>query len=210
MTAVRDFMPLRKPLPLAISDGMSDTLPVPIRETMDPAQTPAAFLPILAVHRGVRLWFDDWAEARKRQVIAEATELNALIGTREAARRFLGYVDAELVDVIAYPARFVMGRAVIGRTPIGHPPFLARYLVKGETAAPPRAFVMGRAVIGRARLKTPSREPFRRCLAAIRAAMAPEVQIRVDFQHKRLITVDDHITVDDGYHVGDFVDRSKL
>lgn len=207
-----DLLPTGASLPfeIAIAKAAADDLPVPIRECLDPATTPVAFLPFLAVHRGTRLWFSDWSEARKRQVIAEAPATAALLGTRAGARRLLGYVDAGLVDVVAYPAPFVMGRARIGRTPIGHPAFLARYLVKVVTYKPPRALVMSRGALGRRPLKTPSREAFRRCLVALRAAKSPETEVRVDFSHMRPLLLSDGVLLDGSHRLGEFVTRAKL
>ena len=177
---------------------------------MDAAQTPAAFLPFLAAHESVDLWFDDWSETRKRQMVADAHSLAPLKGTRDGAEAFLQYVDAELVDAVAYPAPFVMGRARIGRTPIAQPAFVAHYLLKIITYAPPRAFRMGGAALGRARLRTPSREPFNRALAALRIAKAPETEIRVDFAFVRRMTLADAIPLDGSHKLGDFVERTKL
>lgn len=195
---------------IACAAAMTDELPVPIAAALDPATAPVDLLPFLAVHDGVRLWFSDWPEARRRLVVAEALVAAWEVGLRSGSIRFLGYVDAALLDVVAYPARFVMGRAVLGRTPIGHPPHLARYLVRVVTHAPPRSAVMGRAVLGRARMKTPNREPFRRCLVALRAAKAPETEYRVDFAHRRPLRLSDAPPLDGSTHLGAFVARNKL
>lgn len=211
MSAVADILPTSAgPFERALADAMSDTLPVPIAAVFDPAETPVAFLPWLAVHDGVRLWFSDWPEARKRQVIAEAPVLAGKVGLRAASVQMLGYVDCALLDVVSYPTPFVMSRAVIGRTPIGHPAFVARHLVKVETVAPARAFVMGRAVIGRARLRTPSREKIRRCLVALATAKSPESEYRADFGHKRPLLLADAPLLDGSHHLGEYVARNKL
>lgn len=232
MTDARDLLPPRRPSAWtrSLAAAMSDELPVPVTEAMDPATAPAVLLPWLAVHYGVRLWYSDWSEARKRQVIAEAPVAAFAVGTRAAVIRYLGYVDATLVDVVAYPARFVIGRSPIGRTPIGHPPFLARYLVRVETSS--RSFVIGRSamasrdqiaaptphlvvtaggtqIVGTP-LRTPSREALDRCLAAMRAAKAPETEIRVDFGHHRRIQLLDAPLLDGSAALGDFVARSNL
>lgn len=194
----------------AAGEGFSDVLPVPIREIVNPFQTPVAFLPFLAAHESVDLWFSDWVEARKRAMVAEAPVLARFKGTRHGAIRFLSYVDAEIIHAISYPARFVLGRAIIGHTPIGHPPFVARYLVKIVTHKPPRAHVIGRSPIGRRVLRTPSREPFNRALAALRAAKAPETEYRVSFAHKRPIQLSDGIPLDGSYRLGGYIDRRFL
>jgi phage tail P2-like protein len=211
MSSVGDLLPnARGIFEEAAAAGMSDVLPVPIKEVVDPAQTPVPFLPWLAVHYGVRLWFSDWLEARKRVVVGEAPAVNFKIGTRSAVSPLLGYVDGALIDAKAYPQRFVFGRAVLGRTPIQHPPFMARYLVKVDTALVGAQFVFGRAVLGRHVLRTPSREKFRRALAALRAAKAPESEYRVSFQRKRLITLTDNLPIDGTHHLGQFIDRMRL
>lgn len=211
MTSAADLLPASAaPFENALAKAMTDTLPVPLREALDPATAPAELLPFLAVHDGVRLWFSDWNEARKRSVISASLTDCWLVGVRGGAVRYLSYVDASLVDAIAYPARFVMGRAIVGRTPIGHAPFLARYLVKVETRKPPRALVMRRGVLGRARLKTPGREPLDRCLAALRVAKSPETEIRVDFGHARQIRLSDGVPLDGTYRLGAFITRTKL
>lgn len=194
----------------ALAYAMSDTLPVPLKAALDPQQAPVDLLPFLAVQDGVRLWFSDWTVARKRLVISASLTDCWLVGVRAGAVRYLSYVDATLVDAVAYPARFVMGRAVVGRTPVGHAPFLARYLVRVLTQKPPRALVMGRGILGRARLKTPNRTPFERCLVALRAAKAPETEVRVDFGHRRCIRLSDGVPLDGTYKLGSFISRTKL
>lgn len=195
---------------VALAEGMSELPPALIREAMDPATTPLSVLPFLAVHRHVRLWYPDWSEARRRQMAQEGPELAGLVGTQAAAARFLAFVDAEIIGKVSYPSRFVQSRAVLGRTPIGHPPFLARYLVKVETFTPPRAFVLGRSILGPARLKRPTREPFNRALAALRVAKAPETEYRVDFAHLRPLSIADAPPLDGTYALDAYVSRTWL
>lgn len=194
----------------AVGAGMTDVLPVPFRQILNPATAPERFLPFLAAHRSVDLWFGDWPVERKRQMIADAVRLARLKGTRAGTLAFLDYVDAELLDIIAHPSPFVIGRARIERTPIAHKPFSARHLVKIETSVPPRSFVMGRAVIGRSRLKTPSPEPFNRVLAALRVAKAPETEYRVDFGDKRQWRLADNVPLAAALPVGAYLDRTRL
>jgi P2-related tail formation protein len=202
--------PNATPFERAVALAASDDLPVPIREVFDPAQTPIAFLPWLAVHDGVLLWFSDWAEARKRQVIDEAPVLAGRIGTRSASIAMLGYVDGDALDIVSYPARFIFGRARTGRTPIGHPPWLARHLVRVWMVAPARSFVMGRGVLSSDRLKTPDREALRRCLVALATAKSPETEYRADFGHKRELLLSDAPLLDGSYSLGAYVARNKL
>lgn len=205
MTADQILPSNSTPLERSMLRGLADDLPVPITDIVDPDQTPVAFLPWLAHHESVDLWYEDWSEARKRAMIAEAPTIAWLKGTRQGAIRFLTYVDATVERVIAYPARFVFGRARIGLTPIGHPPFVARYLVKIDTLTPPGAMVMTRSVIGRHMLKTPSREKFNRAMAALRASKAPETQYRVSFSYKRPLRIEDAPRLDSGWRLGDYV-----
>jgi phage tail-like protein len=198
----------------AAAAGMSDDLPVPIRQIKDPATTPAAFLPWLAAERGVDLWYSDWTEARKRQMVENAVRLAALKGTRAGAMAYLGYVDATLSEAIAYPAPFALGYAVIGRTPIAHPTYTANYLIKARTRAALRSLCLGQAgaggAIGVAHISRPSDEPLRRALAAVNVnfgGRSAHTVIRVDFQHHRLIRVGDGIAVGDGHYVGQYVPR---
>ncbi len=234
MTSAAELLPQRLPShwTRALAAAMSDELPVPIAEALDPSAAPMALLPWLAVHDGVRLWFSDWSAQTKRSVTTEALIAAWEVGTRAGASRYLSYVDATLVDAVAYPTRFVMGRAVVGRTPIGHGPFLARYLVRVETRHSSRAFVLGRSAlasrdqieaavphlivtpggseINGSVLRSPSREPLRRCLVALRAAKAAETEIRVHFGHHRRLTLADAPPLDGSTRLGAFVARTKL
>lgn len=188
----------------------SDRLPVMVREVMDPYKAPVHLLPWLAAHESVDLWYEDWHEDRKRKMVADATKIGWTKGTYAGSCNYLDFVDAEIVDRVSYPSRFVMGRGRIGRTPLGHPAFLARYLVKTPTRRPHNAFVIGRSKVKRATLKTPSQEPFKRACQALRVAKAPETEIRVDFQHKRRLQLGDAPLLDGTHRLGDFVDRFHL
>lgn len=210
MTTPKDYMAKPTVYELSMSRDISEYLTAELRKVVDPAQTPIDFLPFLAAHRGVKLWYVDWTEARQRQMVAEAPSLAALIGTRQASIRFLSYVDASIIDTIAYPSPFIFGKAIIGHTPIGQPKFVARYLVNTETVTPANGFVFGRAVFGSARLKTPSREVFGRSMSALRVAKAPETEIRVDFAHHRLLQISDGVILDDEFYLGQYVERTKL
>ncbi|OYX00814.1 MAG: phage tail protein I [Bosea sp. 32-68-6] len=211
MTAVGDILPpSRTSFEVAVAAGMSDTLPVPLRQVMNPLEAPESFLPFLAAHFSVDLWYSDWPLSRKRMMIANAIPLARMKGTRQAAIDFLAYVDGALVDALAHPTRFAMGRGIVGRTPIGHPPFMARYLVKVETVKEPRACVLGRGIIGRSIIKASARVPLGRCLEALKVAKAPETQIRVDFAHMRPVTFGDGFTFSDGLTFGRYVDRTVL
>lgn len=194
----------------AVSRAMMDRLPVPLREIVDPFKTPAAFLPFLAAHQSVDLWYSDWPESRQRTVIANGMTDAALKGTRAGAIQYLSYVDGTLLDAQAYAMPFIAGEAIIGYTPVGLPSFVANYLVKVVTFAPKGAFVAGQSAAGHAAAHTASTEPFDRCITALRVGKAPETEIRVDFSHKRLLTFGDAPLLDGAHHFGEFVDRHHL
>lgn len=194
----------------AVGLAVTDTLPVPIRQIVDPAQTPSAFLPFLAQNESVDLWFEDWTDDRKRAMIAEAVSLASRKGLRIGAVRFLSYVDATLVDARAYPAPFIFGKALIGRTPIALPAFRAHYLVRVDTTLEPGSFVIGRGVIGRNAIKFQSRDKFERALTALRVAKSPETEIRVDFGFMRPLQLGDGPLLDSGVLLGSYITRTKI
>lgn len=211
MNSVRAILPaVARPFELAAAEAMTDTLPVPIAAIMDPATAPAAFLPFLAAHESVDLWFDDWSLARKRQMIGEALELAALKGTREGLVRFLGFVDAEVTWLIAHPARFSVGRSAIGVRPIAHRPMTAHYLVKVPLSAPANPFRIGRAALGRQALTRVSLEPLQRARMATVIAKAPETLTSLNFAWRRRARFGDGLPLDGSIRFGQFVDRPRL
>ncbi|KKX24311.1 phage tail protein I [Rhizobium sp. LC145] len=207
------------PLEWAMAAGASDDLPVPYAQIMNPYETPLAFLPWLAAHHSVDLWFDDWSEARKREMIAQsaglsavypASPLAALKGTLAGLKRYLAFVDAEIVDRIAHPARFTFGRAILGRAPVHHRSFVAHYLVRVSLEAPANRFQIGRSAFGRAALRPVDLEPLRRVKRAMTIAKIPETQYSVTFAWRRPITVQDGIPIDGSHIVGGWRDRLRL
>ncbi|WP_062111140.1 phage tail protein I [Aureimonas sp. AU40] len=199
------------PFERALAKAFTDRLPIPIRDLLDPALTPEAFLAFLGSSESADLWFGDWPLVRKREMVQAARDgLAALKGTRDGPDAFIRFVGGAILDRISYPTRFVLGRARVGRTPIGHPPFAARYLVKVATTRPPRALVLGRGMLGRATLRTPTREPLRRCLVALAASKGEATEYRVDFSHRRTLRLDDAPSLDGGFRLGQFVDRVRL
>lgn len=210
MTAA-DLLPSNSgPFERAVAHAMTDELPVPIAQIMDPDTTPVEWLPWLAAHESVDLWFDDWSVERKRQMIKEATELAALKGTHEAALRFLGFVDAEVIDTVSYPARFRFGGSSKSFTPINHPPFKARYLIKVALTKPVNAFVFGQSAWGKGAFRTVDLEPIRRAKLALRVSKAPETEYLVSFAWRRPAIVGDAIPLEDELSIGGFVDRMRL
>lgn len=198
------------PTEKALADVMSADIPLPLRDIVNAATTPVGWLPPLAGHESVDLWFEDWPVTRKRLMVEMATQLAALKGTRPASAAFLAFVDGVLLDKISYPRPFIMGRSPVGRTPIGHPAFVARHLIKVETHKPARSLVVGRRIIGRAVLRTPSRERIRRCLEALKVAKVPETEFRADFAHMRQIRLSDGVPLDGTYRLGQYLDRIRL
>lgn len=202
----------------AAAAGMSDALPAPIRQVKDPAATPLAFLPFLAAERGVDLWYSDWSEARKRQMVAHAVQLAALKGTVAGPQAYLAYVDGTILDRIAYPSRPFAGGGVAGtalsayadRATVDFPTFAATYLVRVATTLPRRAAVAGRSFANRCFARALDHEPLRRCIAALRVAKGPETRIRVDFQTHRQLTAGDAVLAGGGYRAGQSLPRIRL
>lgn len=203
----------------ALIAGMTDDLPIPYDAIMDPYRTPARFLPWLAAHHSVDLWYDDWSEERKREMIAQcaglspdypASPLAALKGTLVGLKRYLAFVDADIIDRIAHPARFTFGRAVIGRTPIAHQPFTAHYLVHVTLRAPKNHFQIGRSAFGRAALTSVDLEPIRRARRAMVTAKTPDTLYTVTFAWRRPITLQDAVMIDGGTSPGGYRQRQYL
>lgn len=203
----------------ALIAGMTDDLPIPYNIIMDPYRTPARFLPWLAAHHSVDLWYDDWSEERKREMIAQcagvstdypASPLAALKGTLVGLKRYLAFVDADIIDRIAHPARFTFGRAVLGRTPIAHQPFTAHYLVHVTLRAPKNHFQIGRSAFGRAALTSVDLEPIRRAKRAMVTAKTPDTLYTVSFAWRRPITLQDAVKIDGGTSPGGYRQRQYL
>ena len=203
----------------ALAHAMSDELPVPYAQILDPYQTPVAWLPWLAAHYSVDLWFDDWAVATKREMIAQCAglsetypgeQLGDLKGTFEGLKRYLWFVGATVIDRVAYPARFVFNQSALGITPINHPAHKARYLVKVTLERPFNAFEIGRSAMGIAALREVDLEPIRRAKTALRVSKAPETEYVVSFARRRRATFGDGLTFDDELHFGGYIDRVRL
>lgn len=194
----------------ALLHAMQDDLPIPLDIILDPDRTPTEWLPFLAVHEGVRFWFPDWSEGRKRQIVRQWRDLARLIGTRAAAEQFLAFVDAEIIHKVSYPAQKPIGRWALGRSPIKHPPFKSRFLVKTELKAPKGAFIIGRTAIGRGSLSPPSVEPLRRAKAALTFSKSPDTAYAVSFAHRVRRTLRDGFDLSAGHVLGSFKDRVRL
>jgi len=177
----------------ALAAAMSDELPVPFAILMDPAQTRADMLPWLAAHESVDLWYSDWSEARKREMVADAMELAKLVGTRAAAERFLDYVDAVIIHKISYPAPFVIGKTHLAdRVTIHQDHHKAYYLILISPRVEPDHFVIGQSRVDQViRVRDVDYEPMRRVKTALRAAKAADTEYAVDFGWKRKVTFAD-------------------
>lgn len=195
------------PVDRAIAAGMSDALPVPIRTALDPQASPEAFVPFLGFQEGVKLWFDDWSLARKREMVAEASQLADLIGTRPGLAGFLAYVDAQIVATVAHPRRFTLGRSAVGRERLVFPAFTARYLIKVRTARPVAALRLGRGALGLHGAIVVSREPLRRARIAASVAKGPATQYTATFAWRRRPTFDEMAF---GLPFDAFTDRTRL
>jgi len=184
-----------------------------IRDVVDPDRCPVEFLPFLAVHESVDLWYNDWTEARKRQMIKDCKSgLAESKGTRDAAQRFLSYVDTQVVHRRTYPSRFPVGRiAAGGSTPVNFPHSTAQYLLKLDLAAPKNAVCSGRTAVGRSCVQPVSFEPLVRANHAITISKAPDKAYAVTFAHRVVMTLDDGLDLGgDGVKLGLFQDRYYL
>ena len=206
------------PSEIAAAFALSERLQIPFEELLDPYRCPPEMLPWLAARYSVDLWFDEWTIERKREVIAQHAgvsvlydgELAALKTTRVAAARYLELVDAVIIHKRSHPARFPIGRIVVGKTPINHPPFVARFLVKTALVQPIRSICVGRTAIGRAALRPRDRRPLERAQKALTVSKAPHTEYSVNFAHKRQVTLDDGYDIDAGYVLGSYTDRISL
>lgn len=206
------------PYEYALAAGLTDVLGVPYALMLDPYQCPASMLPWLAAQHSVDLWFDEWPGGRKREVIAQHAgvstihdgELSALKTTRVAAERYLALVDAEIIHKRSHPARFPVGRIAAGRTPINHPPFVARFLAKVTLVQPIRTICVGQSAVGRASLRKRDRRPIERVCKALTVSKATHTEYSVSFAHRRQITLDDGYDIDAGYTLGSYMDRNTL
>lgn len=191
-------------------DAIDSAMPVPVRTLLNPSITPPDWLPWLAVHEGVSLWFEDWTDARKRQMIQQALELAGLVGTLAAAERFLAFVDAEIIHKVSYPARRPVGRIIVRITPIQFQAFIARYLVKVVLKVHRRSSLVGYRAVGRKAALSFNREPLRRAKVALSASKAPETAYSINFAHRVPISLDDGVDLGGGFPFGEFRDRQRL
>lgn len=192
-----------------VAAGLGE-LPIPYAEIMDPATTPPEFLAFLAAHEGVRLWFSDWPEERKREIIADWVNLAALIGTRGAAQRFLDYVDAEVVHKVSHPANRPIDLMVLGLDPFDHPAFVARFLVKTDLQAHGAAFCLGSSALDVDAVVPVDDKPLNRAMQAITVSKAPETDFAVSFAHRVPISLDDGWDLDAGHELDSYRDRNTL
>ena len=207
------------PFERAVAAGMSDDLPVPFAELLDPYQTREDLLPWLAAHHSVDLWYDDWPVERKREIIAQyagvstiypGESLPELKGTHEGVLRYLAFVDATVLDSVSYPARFVLGKSSLSFTPLNHPAFKARWLVRVDLKKPVNTFVIGRSALGLGALRPVDLTPIHRAKEALRVAKASETEYLVSFAWRRMATFGDDIPFGDGLPFGGYVVRNTL
>ena len=103
------------PLMKAVSLTNAARRPIPLVDLStlwDPMAAPAEVLPYLAAAHGVSVWRSDWTDAKKRQVIAASIQLKRQRGTAPCFEGHLGFLDAELVQIIAPPQRAVVRAAL--------------------------------------------------------------------------------------------------
>ncbi|MEI4262787.1 phage tail protein I [Roseovarius sp. D0-M9] len=203
----------------ALADVLSRQPGVPLRVQRDPYSAAADVLPWLAAHHGVRLWFDDWAETRKRAIIAHhaglhpvypGERLGDLVGTRLGLERYLSYVDASLVHALAYPAPFIVGDTAAGSRRVNQHAFTADYLTLVVLVENAEAMAVGGDAIGDAAVAPPDPEPIDRALASARAAKGPAIAVACHFDARRPVTTGDAPSTADVLSTGQFIDRLEL
>lgn len=196
----------------ALAEAISDTLPVPYAEIMNPATAPAKWLPWLAVNESVKLWLEDWPDERKRAMIAGSSALSKLVGTRAAAERFLAYVDTEIIHKVSYPQKFPVGRIAVRLTPVFSPEFVARFLLKVTLHSRKNAVCVTRAAVGKAHIKPIDSTPLQRAKLALVLSKAADTEYSVNFAHRLPITLDDGdgLDLDAGHVLGAYKDRIRL
>lgn len=64
-----------------------DVIPVPLRDLWNPWTCPARFLPWLAYALSIDSWSPDWSEAVKRNLIAQAIDIQRKKGTAASVRQ---------------------------------------------------------------------------------------------------------------------------
>ncbi|WP_099864733.1 phage tail protein I [Pararhizobium haloflavum] len=177
----------------ALAFAATDTLPVPLAEILDPDTCPVEWLPFLAAHESVDLWYEDWPVERKRQMIRDSLMLSSIRGTRAAAEPYLAYVDAELVDRISHPTRFVIGWTPIrDQMRVHHPHHTAHFLVKTSPIVAPDHFIIGRSPVDQPiTVRDVDTTPLTRARTALAKSKSPETFYSVDFGWQRPITFDE-------------------
>jgi len=196
---------------IALTHGLSEPLPVPIRETMDPATAPLDVLPFLAHGEGVSIWFDDWPEARKRHVAENwLKDYASIVGTRSAADAFLALVDASVVHRLSYPAPFVVGDVPVGSRLVNQQHHTAQFLVLVTLVEPAEALAVGAVPVGDGALTPPDDKPITRALTAMRAAKSPDTEYRAHFDTRRPSSTGDRPSTSDALPVGHYRDRVEL
>jgi hypothetical protein len=88
-------------------------IPTPINTVKTPTLAPAAFLPFIAGEVTTDLWHTDWADAKKRSVIAGTLPLKMKLGTLGAIRDYIAIEGGLLIDA-AQPPQIPFAGAVLG------------------------------------------------------------------------------------------------
>lgn len=213
MSAIKGLLPENSDTyETALAEAADHTLPVPYADILNPELTPTEWLPLLAAHESVDLWFEDWTDERKREMIADSLALSKLIGTRAAAQRFLDYVDTEIIHKVSYPQKFPVGRIAVRLTPVFSPEFVARFLLKVTLYSRKNAVCTTRTAVGKAHVKPIDKTPMERAKLALVLSKASDTEYSVNFAHRLPITLDDidSIDLDAGYVLGAYKDRIRL
>lgn len=72
---------------LAATNAVIDTLPVPLRDLMNPDTCPVSLLPWLAAYLSVDSWDLTWNESQKRETIKASLGVHRIKGTAGAVKR---------------------------------------------------------------------------------------------------------------------------
>ncbi|WP_019833768.1 phage tail protein I [Sphingomonas sp. PR090111-T3T-6A] len=95
----------------AVDATVATRFPLPtdlISATWNPDTCPTDLLGYLAAAYSIDLWFDDWPEARKRQVIRDAYDLHRKKTTLAGIKAHVALVDAEVVKVVRPPSKLFL------------------------------------------------------------------------------------------------------
>lgn len=104
MTAAATLLPPNaRPLERAVAAAGAriSAIPIPLQSLWNPWTCPLELLPWLAWGLSIDAWEPSWTEARKRQEVAQAIDLQRRKGTRAAVEAVLAAAD-ELLELVEW------------------------------------------------------------------------------------------------------------